>query len=788
MPVERYAHLVLTRLVPAPPRRKGGGGGVVVRKHENVQQHGEVLGRQLQGAEQNLTQLKPQQFDPGLLMRLRIQAETVTEDALRSFGIDVISEESDETLVVFVSEQAKQEFLTRLERYMAGQTGRGVSANVFHAIEEVGTWQRDDRIGRTLRQEVWTVADTKVVDFELWPRESLQANRRECDQTVAWLRERGADIWDQLATGSVVLIRTRLSGGVLDEALELETVRVIELPPALYLETAEYDTELRDITIEGPDDDDATTIAVLDSGVVAGHPLIAPTLGEEASFVGGRDPTDESGHGSAVAGFALYGDVEKCVEQRHFRTSLRLLSGKVLSGDRNEYDRRLIANQLVEAVSYFNGQLGCRVFNISFGDMQQPYDGRHVKGLAVVLDELAREQDVVFVVSAGNFSGTDDVPRDWRADYPRYLCTPEARIIDPAPALNAITVGSLARYDADRQLIRYPRDVNLQPIARVDELSPFTRTGPGPNGAIKPELVEYGGNVAVDLRTGGEPRFNPADPNIGEIAVKHTYAGDRLFVPVIGTSFAAPKVSNIAARLLREYPDASANLVRALLLLNASWPSAARDLVENAGDDGDHIGNFGYGYGLPDGDKTLYSLETCVTLVAEERIGADQTQFFEIPLPQDFLAPGRCERSIRVALAHCPPCRSTRKAYKGSKIAFKVVTDDDIDTVTARFREGSDLENVEEWDGLAPGSRLRSKGTVMAATKTMKVLQSSSPLLHGKRLFVVVTHQVEDWAKDLVQNEERYALAVALEDRARNDVRLYAQLRARLRQRVRARV
>lgn len=788
MPAERYAHLVLTRLVPAPPRRKGGGGGVAVRKHENVHQHGEVLGQQLQGAEQNLTRSKPQQFDPGLLMRLRIQAGTVDEKALRSFGIEVISEESDETLVVFVNEQAKHEFLARLERYKDGQTGHGVSANVFHAIDEVGTWQRDDRIGRTLRQEVWTDADSKVVDLELWPRESLQANRRECDQTVAWLRQRGAEVWDQLATGSVVLIRTQLTGRVLDEVLELETVRVIELPPALYLETSEYDTELRDITVEGPNDDDTTTIAVLDSGVIAGHPLIAPALGEEISFIAGLDPADETGHGSAVAGFALYGDVEKCVEQRHFPTSLRLLSGKVLSGDQNAYDRRLIANQIVDAVSYFNGELSCRVFNISFGDMQQPYDGRHVKGLAAVLDELARERDIVFVVSAGNFSGTDDVPRDWRADFPRYLCTPEARIIDPAPALNAITVGSIARYDADRYVVRHPRDVNLQPIARVDELSPFTRTGPGPNGAIKPELVEYGGNVSVDLRAGDAFRSNPADPNIGEIAVKHAYAGDRLFVPVIGTSFAAPKVSNIAARLLREYPDASANLVRALLLLNATWPSAARALVESASDDGEQLGYFGYGYGLPDCDKTLYSLETCVTLVAEESIGADQAQFFEIPLPKDFLATGKCERTIRVALAHCPPCRSTRKTYKGSKIAFKVVADDDIDTVAARFREGSDLKNVKELDGLAPGNQLRSKGTAMAAVKTLKILPNSSPLLNGKRLFVVVTHQVEDWARDLVQIEERYALAVALEDRVRNDVRLYAQLRARLRQRARARV
>ena len=48
--------------------------------------------------------------------------------------------------------------------------------------------------------------------------------------------------------------------------------------------------------------------------------------------------------------------------------------------------------------------------------------------------------------------------------------------------------------------------------------------------------------------------------------------------------------------------------------------------------------------------------------------------------------------------------------------------------------------------------------------------------------------QVEDWEKGIVQNEERYALAAAFEDRTRNDVRFYAQLRAKLRQRVRARV
>lgn len=787
MPDQRYLHLELSRLVPAPPRRKGGSGGVAVRKHDNVQRHGEIIERQLGIVEAAITERKPPQFDPGLMMKLRIQAGTVTEDALRSFGIEVVSEESDETLIVFVSEDAKQEFLRRLARYQEGQTGRGVSANVFHAIEEIATWSREDRIGRSLRGEAWGGDEIRVVDVELWPRESRQANRRECDQTAEWLTQHGGEVWDQFASDSVVMLRVRLTGALLDEVLELETVRCVDLPPALHFEAADYDVELRDLTISGPDDEDGTAVAVLDSGIISGHPLIEQAVGEEISFVGGGDPSDVTGHGTGVAGFALYGDVERCLEQRQFATSLRIHSGKVLTGLDNVYDRRLIASQVTEAVNYFCDELGCRIFNISFGDMQQPYDGRHVKGLAAVLDELARAKGVLFVVSAGNFRGTEEVPNSWREDYPGYLFTRAAKIIDPATALNALTVGSLARYDQDRNAARWPRDVNHQPIARADELSPFTRTGPGPNGSIKPDLVEYGGNVAIDLRAGGAPRFNQPDPNISEIALKHSYAGDRLFIPLIGTSFAAPKVTNLAGRLLYDYPDASANLLRALILLHAKWPETATSLCESQEDPGLELGFYSYGYGRPDVEKTIYSLENCVTLVAEEQIGHDQTHFFEIPLPEDFLVAGKVERSISVALAYCPPCRSTRKAYKGSKISFKIVSENDLDTLSNRFREGSNLDNIGEWSGFVPGSQLRSRGTALASSKKISVVPGNSPLRHGKRLFIVITHQVEGWAKDLVNEEEPYSLAVALESRGRENVRLYTQIRTRLRQRARAR-
>ena len=56
-----------------------------------------------------------------------------------------------------------------------------------------------------------------------------------------------------------------------------------------------------------------------------------------------------------------------------------------------------------EAIQYFREKYDCRVFNISLGDNRQPYLGGKVSPWASILDTLARELDVVIVVSAGNY-------------------------------------------------------------------------------------------------------------------------------------------------------------------------------------------------------------------------------------------------------------------------------------------------------------------------------------------------------------------------------------------------
>jgi hypothetical protein len=98
----------------------------------------------------------------------------------------------------------------------------------------------------------------------------------------------------------------------------------------------------------------------------------------------------------------------------------------------------------------------CRVFNFSYGDRNKIYDGRHLRGLAYTLDRLTRELGVLFVVPTGNLLATE-LPENPREHYPKYLLASNARLLDPAPALNVLTVGGLTFKTATREAQRHER-------------------------------------------------------------------------------------------------------------------------------------------------------------------------------------------------------------------------------------------------------------------------------------------------------------------------------------------
>jgi len=768
--MELYDHLLFSRLEPVNPRRVRPGFSTTTPP-SNPKAFAAAITEQLSRAVGEAKKEVPG-FDPRLLLKIR--ATGIRPSDLEAIeGLTVVSQEGKDLVVLFANEEGLNEFKYRLDQIARDEIP--TRKDVMYAVKGWENWSREDRIGPALKLSGPPAQEPFRLDVELWALERRDERSAMLASFEAWCRENGLRQLDRLIQETIIMYRLEVPRMRLDSLLSHRDVRMVDLPPVYQLSVGLTHVPVRDLPEVPLVEGNVPGIVVLDSGLSTNHPLLGPAVGDAQTYLPGLGSEDENGHGTMIAGLALYGDVEQQLRSGHFVPELRIFSGRVT--DASNYSPGFLENHLIDAVGYFTQEYGCKIFNLSLGDANKPYTGGHVRGLAAVVDSLARQYDVLFVVSAGNFWGTEEFPYDWRGKYPDYLFTDEARIIDPAPALNALTVGSLAKYEQPRPGQRFPNDVNYQPVARHDQPSPFTRSGPGPGDAIKPEVVEYGGNFSVDLRT--QPNKLLANDLLGELSTSHEFAGGRLFAVDVGTSFAAPKIAHLAGRLLKRYPNAGPNLLRALIVAHAAIPNATRELLQDASKEMNLVG-----YGKPDWESAIYSVDSRVTLYGQERISGETHHFYEIPLPEDFFGgAARRKRYITVALAHMPLVRRTRIEYKGSRISFRVVRARQLDDILPIFRHTPRDEREEllpEVGNFKPTPNVRSKGTVQAATWQVGQVDRR---WGDNRLFIVVTRIVEPWAAQIF-DEEDYSLVVVLKDEA-EQVRYYTQVRQLLRARIR---
>jgi hypothetical protein len=390
---------------------------------------------------------------------------------------------------------------------------------------------------------------------------------------------------------------------------------------------------------------------------------------------------------------------------------------------------------------------------------------------ASILDTLARELDIVIVVSAGNFAyqlqGEEFADAHLRR-YPQYLLDDEARIIEPATGSIVLSVGALAR----TANVRPGRDVGVRPIAQEGEPSPFTRSGPGLGGAVKPELCEFDGNQVYD----GTLRRVVSLSELSVVSTNRDYL-QRLFATDVGTSFAAPRVAHVSARLFETLPNASANLIRALLISSASVPEPAVNKLSPLGNDA--VLRV-CGFGRPDFDSARFSQEDRVVLLSESELGHDRFHVYEIPIPEEFLV-GRDLRTIEVTLAYDPPVRHSRFDYLGAKMSFRLIRGRTLEQVIQAFQsQAGNLNPVDSltstiWNcGMRPGPEAREGGTVQRAAFEMRRPPRPD---YGDTYHLVVRCE-KKWAR-AEHAPQRYAIVVVL--RQQGGVNLYQHVSQRVR-------
>lgn len=770
-----YQHLPLQRVEGELDRRKRPGFGQPSGREPKS--HGAKIQSQVEETlQEHRAKPKIGDIDPALILKVETSGN-ISEDEWAKIGLTVLANEPGQTLILFADDVELAAFQQKVTAYNGekpeNQKGQPYAA-LIEAIEAIRPISAADRIGSVLKAEGYATPNlipdaVEFYDVELWSVTDLTADLFVHRVTII-LEQFGGTVVSSYRGKSALLMRVQGGGSAIRPLLDLPEIATIDRPPTPdWAELPAGDIDLGDLPEIVPAEDGALTVGVIDSGLTSAHPLILGSLvtafGEPASL----GDSDEKGHGTPVSGIAIYGDIRQRLSETPFQAKFRVASARVVNAAGRFDDEDLIPTQMENSIRKLHNEFGCRVINISLGDVKRPV-GAKPSAWASTLDTLARDLDILIVVSAGNSSPTylasfgDGIV----AGYPAFLLDGANRILEPASAVNVLTVGSIAHSNGLSTIDS--ENVGVRSIAQTFQPSPFTRTGPGANKVLKPDLVDFGGTAVFDGPT-QRLQSGSARANAGILSTHHEYL-QQLLKYHSGTSFAAPLVAYKAALLFERFPDASTNLVRALLALSAEHPDSA---VARLGGD-DAVFNL-LGYGLPDVARALESEDNRVILFAEDTLATDKFAVYEVPIPDVFQTKGA--RQIRVALSFDPPVKHTRLDYAGLKMGFHLIRGTNAGDVFDAFRkweanEGKafSIRNTFKCD-LKPGAQRRERGTLQCATFSM----STNSQRYGDKYFLAVRCE-SGWSLD----DQRFALAVEL--RAQAEIPLYQRIQERVRVRV----
>lgn len=772
--------------LPDPRRidsRRSRSGAGASGKAPDPRRHGGKLRGDLASA--RAVSATPRVVIEGVDPRLVFKIHASTRLALDPRGLTFLGDTADWTYFVVPDDEEASQLFSDLDEYESGD-GRPVLATFFGSILDIEAYGPSDRRGPGLPDGPF--GGEMLVDLQLWPSNDAQEARRRVGDVRRAVDQLGGRIVAVDDRPLSTTARVSVGHDTLEALLELMVVERARAPLAPYLEPSDWLATRQDDVESGTPID--VTIGIIDDAVQAAHPLLAGLVSDLTS--GEAGPRRPSGtHGTMVAGLAAFGDFEGALAVGgQLPRPARVAVVRVLEPHPDDDRRtRFVGDEpehvVVERAIRRLHDLGVRIVSMSITD-PDAYVGPHVSLWTETLDRLARELDIVVIVAAGNrplpVGGALDDGKHVRHQYPTYVLDEEARLAEPSLAANVVTVGSIARSGAAARPDgrSHPEEIA---VAEADELSPFSRTGPGVNGthqrgSLKPEFVDYGGNVVWN----GLNRITDLDPGASIVSTALSPDG-RLFAIGSGTSFAAPRVARAAADILDHRPGASANLIRALLGASAETPPAAR---AQFGDPAEAYRAFGYG--RPEARRAVESDIARVVMIHEGEVGCDGSVIHPVPIPRDF-ATGKADRVITVSLAYDPPVRRQRREYIAGHLGLDFYRAISMADVEAIVRKQAADEAVP-----LPRSRVRVvarflPGGQTCEGSTLQVRRWAAPAGNsldpddGDTYYLVVKHFMEPWASRLTEPYEaqRYALVIQLEDRTRVELDLHAQVEARVR-------
>ncbi|PPH70520.1 subtilisin family serine protease [Rathayibacter sp. AY1D4] len=586
-----------------------------------------------------------------------------------------------ETAVIWVADAAREKFMD-LFRAFAEEVNRFGNAKNRELVANMGQirsstlrdlWQSDGEPAARGSHwwELWLQpSDTAAVElrryadtFGLVMSDNLMLLR---DRTVAWVK----GSWDQLLSmpfTSVPVTEVRKPEFV-------DTVADLSSP-----EQAEYVVDFADRVVSASLD--APAVCHLDTGVRQSHFALRGSLNQEDMHSVVEGSTDDlHGHGTSMAGLALFGSLEELllgstkIELVHRLESVKILPDR---GNQNDPDSwGLLTARAVstpEAVSRRQRVFCMPVTAPPEAPGQPSLWSASVDALSVGVDVGHSERGIallgrpdptasrLFVISAGNVqaaSYSDD----------HLTVSDVSPVEDPAHAWNALTVG------ASTHLVDVPTDPDFEgwsPVASEGNISPHSRTSllfDEKYWPVKPDICMEGGNLLSD----GAGSFHEAHSvatlrsldNQSDSAIGSAYA----------TSAATAQAAGLAARVMARYPEYWPETVRGLIVHGAEWtPEMRRQLDEKTYRAHKEAMLRRFGWGVPTEANVLTSTNQTVTLVTQDEItpfsGTDfkskTIRLHSLPWPEEQLyVLGDTPVELRVTLSYFIEPSASRRGWR----------------------------------------------------------------------------------------------------------------------------
>lgn len=698
---------------------------------------------------------------------------------------------------------------------------------VFEQLRSIRRWGPTDRIRDTGLLEDWREKleiigqsfSPALVEIELWYRRD--AALRDVSETSIReiVRSAGGRVADSAHIGQIAyhallaeLPVQQVEAVVRDgaDAIDLlDANEIMFVSPYTPMTVSTPPTEPRQRT-DLPSRRHASglpRVALLDGLPFVNHDLLAGRLTVDDPDGLGQDYAVASRHhGTAMASLIIHGDLSNRSDaiERPLYVRPIMRPHEFLPDAERVIENRLFTDLLHQAIRRIVVGDGhrdpvapsIRIINLSIGAQSRAFV-RRISPLGRLLDWLAVEYNLLFVVSAGNHKLPLIIPTGAvnDVDSVKIEALKAARqtsrlrgILPPGDALNALTVGAAHADDfGEAELPDTVWDI-------LDNGFPafYGAVGPGVGRSIKPEIYYQGGRT-VYVR----PVVNPSAETV-TLDAAHTGEqgpGTQVAAPSIGGATNAVAfthgTSNATALVTREanwlfdlleagaeqsndfpFPDPLFHpvLTKALLVHASSWGDMGRIIQNALGLDAQNARReltTLLGYGNLDLNRVGRAAASRAVLIGAGLIGREQRHTYHVPLPVSLRAKSDWHR-FTVTLAYMAPTVGYLMKYRAARVFFEKL--DDMATGGTRIeaehravRRGSCQQEIIDGD----------KALVFADDGSLPIhvqcMDDAQRLMAGKivRYGLVVSIETAITTSTTIHDEVRARLQAQVQEQAR---------------------